>query len=391
MLVRGERGIFMKDKIRLGIIYGGKTSEHEVSLSTALSIMKAVDLDKYEVQPIYVQMDGTWVKGETITKELPGNVHSLRLGVQHSASPSQSKAEEKTALLEKNQPRSGKPANVMSINQEVDVIFPVIHGPNGEDGTVQGMLELAGIPYVGTGVMASAVGMDKWMMKNVFAQAGLEQVQYVGFLRSQIERNVEQVMDQIEEKLGYPCFVKPANMGSSVGISKAKDRDELKEALAIAGKFDRRIIVEEFIKAREVEIGVLGNEEIITSAIGEVIAAKEFYDYEAKYKGGGTELQIPAMLPDGVKERIEEMAKLAFQAIDGSGLSRVDFFYDETNDRVVINEVNTMPGFTPFSMYPMLFAEAGIPYEELIDRLVQLGLERFEEKQKNIVAAEELD
>ncbi|WP_232695375.1 D-alanine--D-alanine ligase [Brevibacillus daliensis] len=381
----------MKDKIRLGIIYGGKTSEHEVSLSTALSIMKAVDLDKYEVQPIYVQMDGTWVKGETITKELPGNVHSLRLGVQHSASPSQSKAEEKTALLEKNQPRSGKPANVMSINQEVDVIFPVIHGPNGEDGTVQGMLELAGIPYVGTGVMASAVGMDKWMMKNVFAQAGLEQVQYVGFLRSQIERNVEQVMDQIEEKLGYPCFVKPANMGSSVGISKAKDRDELKEALAIAGKFDRRIIVEEFIKAREVEIGVLGNEEIITSAIGEVIAAKEFYDYEAKYKGGGTELQIPAMLPDGVKERIEEMAKLAFQAIDGSGLSRVDFFYDETNDRVVINEVNTMPGFTPFSMYPMLFAEAGIPYEELIDRLVQLGLERFEEKQKNIVAAEELD
>ncbi|AYK07272.1 D-alanine--D-alanine ligase [Brevibacillus laterosporus] len=382
----------MGNKIRLGIIYGGKTSEHEVSLLTALSIMKAVDKNKYEVQPIYVQMDGTWLKGGPIADQVLESVNVLRLdGGVSSGSNDHDQEKQGQITHAGNQSLMGKPANVMSIHQEVDVIFPVIHGPNGEDGTVQGLLELAGIPYVGTGVMASAVGMDKLMMKNVFAQAGLDQVQYMGFLRSQIERDVDNVMNQIEQKLGYPCFVKPANMGSSVGITKAKDRDDLRGALELACKFDRRIIVEEFIKAREVEIGVLGNEELRTSVIGEVIAAKEFYDYEAKYKGGGTDLKIPADLPQQVADRIAEMAKTAFQALDGSGLSRVDFFYDEENDRVVINEVNTMPGFTPFSMYPMLFAEAGIPYAELIDQLVQLGLERYEEKQRNIVAAEELE
>lgn len=382
----------MGNKIRLGIIYGGKTSEHEVSLLTALSIMKAVDKNKYEVQPIYVQMDGTWLKGGPIADQVLESVNVLRLDGGVSPSSNDNDQEKQGQITHVgNQSLVGKPANVMSIHQEVDVIFPVIHGPNGEDGTVQGLLELAGIPYVGTGVMASAVGMDKLMMKNVFAQAGLDQVQYMGFLRSQIERDVDSVMNQIEQKLGYPCFVKPANMGSSVGITKAKDRDDLRGALELACKFDRRIIVEEFIKAREVEIGVLGNEELRTSVIGEVIAAKEFYDYEAKYKGGGTDLKIPADLPQQVADRIAEMAKTAFQALDGSGLSRVDFFYDEENDRVVINEVNTMPGFTPFSMYPMLFAEVGIPYAELIDRLVQLGLERYEEKQRNVVAAEELE
>lgn len=382
----------MGNKIRLGIIYGGKTSEHEVSLLTALSIMKAVDQNKYEVQPIYVQMDGSWLKGGPIAGQLPESVNALRLGGEVTLGLDDSKQgeQEQTAHVSK-QSLTGKPANVMSIHQDVDVIFPVIHGPNGEDGTVQGLLELAGIPYVGTGVMASAVGMDKLMMKNVFTQAGLDQVKYVGFLRSQIERDADSIIDQIEQKLGYPCFVKPANMGSSVGITKAKDRDGLRGALELACKFDRRIIIEEFIKAREVEIGVLGNEELLTSVIGEVIATKEFYDYEAKYKGGGTDLKIPAELPQHVADRIADMAKTAFQALDGSGLSRVDFFYDEANDRVVINEVNTMPGFTPFSMYPMLFAEAGIPYVELIDRLVQLGLERYEEKQRNIVVAEELE
>ncbi len=366
----------MANKIRLGIIYGGKSSEHEVSLRTAQSIMNAVDREKYELTPVFVQLDGRWVKGEQIAGQLE-NVDRLRLDA--SASSANLPATANTA------------APVLALGQEVDVVFPVIHGPNGEDGTIQGLLELADIPYVGTGVMASAVGMDKWMMKNVFAQHGLPQVKYLGVLRSQIDQDIDKVMDKIEQEIGYPCFIKPANMGSSVGISKAKDRASLLEALQVAAKFDRRIVVEAFVKARELEIGVLGNEELITSVVGEVIAAKEFYDYEAKYKGAGTELQIPAIIPQELEQQIAEMAKLAFQAIDGSGLSRVDFFYDEENQKLYINEINTMPGFTPFSMYPMLFQAKGVSYRELIDRLVQLAIERHEDKKRNIVVAEELE
>jgi D-alanine-D-alanine ligase len=378
---RRKEQAFMTNKIRLGIIYGGKSSEHEVSLRTAMSIMNAVDPDKYELTPIYVQLDGSWIKGESITGKLEG-IDRLRLtaGTRDAA---------------KTEPGAAVPAQqatpVFGISQEVDVIFPVVHGPNGEDGTVQGLLELANIPYIGAGVMASAVGLDKWMMKNVFAQAGLRQVKYVGVLRSQWEQRQSEVADRIERELGYPCFVKPANMGSSVGISKAKNRDELVEAMNLASKFDRRLIVEEFVKARELEIGVLGNEELLTSVVGEVIAAKEFYDYEAKYKGAGTELQIPAKIPDHVEAEIREMAKTAYHALDASGLSRMDFFWDEANDRLYINEVNTMPGFTPFSMYPMLFQAAGISYSELIDRLVQLALERHADKQRNMVEIEKLD
>lgn len=372
-------------KIRLGIIYGGKSSEHEVSLRTALSIMKAVDAEKYEVTPIYVQLDGSWVKGDAISGQLPERIDALRL-----AAPGSDETRDMQATGQQIVP-SSRPASLFSIGQQVDVIFPVVHGPNGEDGTIQGLLELANLPYVGAGVMASAVGMDKWMMKTVFGQSGLPQVKYVGLLRSDWEKNREDSMNRIEKELGYPCFVKPANMGSSVGVSKAKNREELSHALDVAAKFDRRLIVEQFVAARELEIGVLGNEELITSVVGEVIAAKEFYDYEAKYKGAGTELSIPAVIPEHVAEQIAEIAKKAFQALDGSGLSRVDFFWDEKNDKLYINEVNTMPGFTPFSMYPMLFQEAGISYGELIDRLVQLGIERHADKQRNIVAAEELE
>lgn len=372
-------------KIRLGIIYGGKSSEHEVSLRTALSIMKAVDAEKYEVTPIYVQLDGSWVKGDAISGQLPERIDALRL-----AAPGSDETRDMQATGQQIVP-SSRPASLFSIGQQVDVIFPVVHGPNGEDGTIQGLLELANLPYVGAGVMASAVGMDKWMMKTVFGQSGLPQVKYVGLLRSDWEKNREDSMNRIEKELGYPCFVKPANMGSSVGVSKAKNREELAHALDVAAKFDRRLIVEQFVAARELEIGVLGNEELITSVVGEVIAAKEFYDYEAKYKGAGTELSIPAVIPEHVAEQIAEIAKKAFQALDGSGLSRVDFFWDEKNDKLYINEVNTMPGFTPFSMYPMLFQEAGISYGELIDRLVQLGIDRHADKQRNIVAAEELE
>ncbi|MGC5328558.1 D-alanine--D-alanine ligase [Brevibacillus sp. SYSU BS000544] len=365
----------MTNKIRLGIIYGGKSSEHEVSLRTALSIMQAVDPDKYEITPVYVQLDGNWVKGEKIAGQLEA-VEKLRLT-------------ESTAT--ENLPATTQSAApVLALGQEIDVVFPVIHGPNGEDGTIQGLLELADIPYVGAGVMASAVGMDKWMMKNVFAQYGLPQVKFVGVLRSQLDNDIASVISRIEAEIGYPCFIKPANMGSSVGISKAKDRESLQEALLVAAKFDRRIVVEAFVKVRELEIGVLGNEELQTSVVGEVIAAKEFYDYEAKYKGAGTELQIPAIISQELEEEIVSTAKLAYQALDGSGLSRVDFFYDEENQKLYINEINTMPGFTPFSMYPMLFQAAGISYRELIDKLVQLAIVRHEDKKRNAVVAEEL-
>jgi D-alanine-D-alanine ligase len=371
----------MGKKIRLGIIYGGKSSEHEVSLRTALSIMKAVDADRYDITPIYVDLEGQWIKGQPLAGDLPKGIDSLRL------------TEKSTSVMADNNGLVAvqQAGPVFALGQEVDVIFPVVHGPNGEDGTIQGLLELANLPYVGAGVMASAVGLDKWMMKNVFAQAGLPQVKYIGVLRSHWERNHAEAISRIERELGYPCFVKPANMGSSVGISKAKNRDELVEAMNQAAKFDRRLVIEQFVKARELEIGVLGNEEPITSVVGEVIAAKEFYDYEAKYKGAGTELQIPAQIPEGVAEQIAQLAIQAYQALDASGLSRVDFFWDEANDRLYINEVNTMPGFTQYSMYPMLFQAAGISYSELIDRLVQLALERHADKQRNIVAAEELE
>ncbi|PSJ89282.1 D-alanine--D-alanine ligase [Brevibacillus fortis] len=371
-------------KIRLGIIYGGKSSEHEVSLRTAMSIMQAVDANKYEVTPVYVQLDGSWVTRDTLAGQLPDKIEALRLSAKTPAITEATETGKELAV-------ASKPGPLFAMNEQLDVVFPVVHGPFGEDGTIQGLLELANIPYVGTGVMASAIGMDKWMMKTVFAQAGLPQVKYVGFLRSQWEKGQDDVMDRIERELGYPCFVKPANMGSSVGINKAKNREELKHALEVAAKFDRRLIVEEFVQARELEIGVLGNEELMTSVVGEVIAAKEFYDYEAKYKGAGTELSIPAIVPEHVSEQIADIAKQAFQALDGSGLSRIDFFWDEKNDKLYINEVNTMPGFTPFSMYPMLFQAAGVSYSELIDRLVQLGIERHADKGRNVVDAEELD
>ncbi|MBO8164116.1 MAG: D-alanine--D-alanine ligase [Brevibacillus sp.] len=376
----------MGRKVRLGVVYGGKSSEHEVSLRTALSIIQAVDPDKYEVVPIYVQLDGNWIKGETIAGKL-NSVESLRLNAAPEAAEEGKDGQTGQLVLMKKR----KDAPVLGLGTEVDVIFPVIHGPNGEDGTVQGLLELANLPYVGSGVMASAVGMDKWMMKNVFAQAGLPQGKYLGVLRSRVESDSEDVIRQIEAELGYPCFVKPANMGSSVGISKAKDRDGLLEALKLAAQYDRRLIVEAFIKGRELEIGVLGNEQVVTSVVGEVIATKEFYDYEAKYKGAGTELQIPANIPQHVADRIASLAVQAFQAIDAAGLSRVDFFWDEENDQLYINEVNTMPGFTPYSMYPMLFAAAGISYSELINRLVELALERHADKQRNQVSAEALE
>lgn len=350
----------------MGIIYGGKSSEHEVSLRTAFSIMEAIDYLRYEVIPIYIDIEGQWAKGEKLTAK-PLRVESLRI------------EENKNSF------------SVFALKQELDVFFPVVHGPFGEDGTLQGMLEMIDVPYVGSGVLASAVGMDKVMMKNIFEIVSLPQCKFLWFTRKEISLNAISISEQIEESLGYPCFVKPVNLGSSVGISKAKDRESLLKALALAASYDRKVIIEEFVEGRELEIGVLGNEELKTSVVGEIISAGEFYDYAAKYKNIGTKLEIPAKVPASVVERIEETAKRAFVALECSGISRIDFFWDDKEDKVYINEINTMPGFTPFSMYPLLFKEAGISYPELIEELIELALEAYEERQENQITVESLE
>ncbi|BDG49038.1 MULTISPECIES: D-alanine--D-alanine ligase [Parageobacillus] len=355
-------------KTRVGILYGGKSPEHNVSLSTAMAVMNAIDKNKFDVIPIYITTEGQWIKGERLTGQVT-EIKQLQF-------QSEARAIIPVAL---NQ----TPAAVNGKKQEeaaVDVIFPLLHGPNGEDGTVQGLLELLNIPYVGNGVLASAVGMDKVVMKNLFAHAGLRQAKYVWFTKREWSKNEEAAYDKVEQALGYPCFVKPANAGSSVGITKCKRRDDLKAAFVEAFKYDRKIIVEEAVVGREIEIGVIGNDDPICSVVGEIVPKKEFYDYQAKYEDDDTELIIPADVTSEQYETIKQMAVTAFKALDLSGLVRADFFLTEDGE-VYINEINTMPGFTPYSMFPLLWKHSGISYPELIERLVQLAIERHEEKQ----------
>lgn len=355
-------------KTRIGVLYGGKSPEHKVSLQTAMAVMNAIDKTKFDVIPIYITTDGQWVKGEKLTSSVQ-DVKQLQMTPD-------AKAILPVAL---NQAPAAKETNV-STEDTIDVIFPLLHGPNGEDGTVQGLLELLNIPYVGNGVLASAAGMDKVIMKNLFAQAGLRQAKYVTFLKKEWQRNEEATYDKVENELGYPCFVKPANAGSSVGISKCKKREDIKQAFMDAFRYDRKIIVEEAIVGREVEIGVIGNDEPICSVVGEIIPKNEFYDYQAKYEDGNTQLIIPANITEEQYKTIQQMAITAFRALDLSGLVRADFFLTQDGD-VYINEVNTMPGFTPFSMFPILWKHSGISYSELIEKLVQLAIERHQEKQ----------
>jgi D-alanine-D-alanine ligase len=355
----------VSEKRTLGIIYGGKSSEHEVSLRTAYSIMEALDYNHFDIIPIYIQLSGSWAKGEKKNSR-PDRLEDLRLAAEIPLSP-------------------------FELRNEIDVFFPVVHGPFGEDGTLQGMLEMLDVPYVGSGVLGSSLGMDKVMMKKIFSSVNLPQCQFLSYTRKEISIREDSICTEIEQELGYPCFVKPVNLGSSVGISKAKDRESLQEALKLAAKFDKKVIIEAMVQGREVEIGVLGNEELKTSVIGEIISSGEFYDYSAKYKNAGTKLEIPANLPAHVVEEMRDLAKKAFSALECSGLSRVDFFYNDEEDQLYINEINTMPGFTPFSMYPMLFKEAGISYPNLIEELIELALERYEETKLNQVSAESFE
>ncbi|MCI1589268.1 D-alanine--D-alanine ligase [Heyndrickxia oleronia] len=348
-------------KTKLCLLYGGKSAEHEVSLQTAKAVIQALDLEKFEIDPIFINAEGNWIKGPQIVGPVE-NVKALAFSDGQEMVPN--------AL-----------STSLGENTGYDVIFPLLHGPNGEDGTVQGMLELLNLPYVGNGVLASAAGMDKVIMKNLFAQAGLDQVKYVSFIRSSWDHNNEEAYRKVEAELGYPCFVKPANLGSSVGISKCTNRKELENAFIEAFQFDRKVIVEEGIIAREIELGVLGNDNPECSVPGEIVAKKDFYDYKAKYGDEETALIIPAEVSAHVYEELKSMAITAFKALDCSGLVRADFFVTREN-RVLINEVNTMPGFTPFSMFPLLWKHTGVDYPELIERLIQLAIERHEDKQK---------
>ncbi len=364
-------------KIRVGLIYGGRSGEHEVSILSANSVMKAIDREKYEVFPIGITKEGRWLPGQSPSPL----VESKDLQVRYLNSGNQNECDHnQLATLSNNQ------GNLLAgLRDRVDVVFPVMHGPFGEDGTIQGLFELAGIPYVGGGVLASAVGMDKAVMKMVFQQKGLPVGDYLYYLRKDLNGSSEAILNEIERKLGYPCFVKPANLGSSVGISKAHDRDELNRAMRFAAEYDRKIIVEKMLTGREIECAVLGNDEPIASVPGEIMPCAEFYDYEAKYVLNDSKLEIPAALPEEIAAKVQDYAVQAFKSIDCAGLGRVDFFVDETTGVIFVNEINTIPGFTRISMYPKLWEASGIGYTQLIDRLLELALERYQDKARNRV------
>lgn len=381
----------MNRKIRVGLVYGGRSGEHDVSLQTAMAVIRAFDHTKFEVHPFYITKQGQWRSGPSLTGPVD-NLQLLRFepdGESQTGSADVSSGSS-TALQPffGNLQPSAKSGSAS--DRQLDVVLPLLHGTFGEDGTVQGLLEMAGIPYVGAGVLASAVGMDKAMMKKLFAQEGLPQCVYRHFTKTQWDKDQPYFLMEIEVSVGYPCFVKPANLGSSVGVSKARNRDELIAAVTEAFEYDRKVIVEEFVEAREIEVGVLGNDLPEASVAGEIVSSNEFYDYRAKYIDGKSAMIIPAELPEEISSDLREMAVRAFQAIDGSGLARVDFFLRKSDGAIFINEINTMPGFTPFSMYPMLWKESGKPYGELLGELIQLALERHASRQ-NIRYSFDLD
>lgn len=361
--------------MRVGLLFGGRSGEHEVSIRSAQAIAQALSTganqDQYEVVPIHIGKDGSWLSGEAARQVLASGKALAADSTDVGELPA-------IAELPKRLPNLATADSPLSISS-IDIWFPVLHGPNGEDGTIQGLLELMQMPYVGCGVLGSALGMDKLAMKSAFAHAGLPQVKYRGVTRAEIYSNpciFPKVCDNLEAELGYPCFVKPANLGSSVGIAKATNRQELEAALDDAASYDRRVIVEAGVTAREVECAILGNDDPKPSVLGETKFSTDFYDYETKYTDGGAELLIPSPVPDEARDRIQEMAVTAFKAIDAAGLSRVDFFYIESTGEIFINEINTFPGFTPTSMYPMMWQASGIEFPELVDKLIQLGLER---------------
>ena len=349
-------------KLRVGVIYGGRSGEHEVSVASAASIFRHLDAARYEAVPIRIEKTGRWTLGARVP-EAPSAAAVLEQPPAESLQPIEPSAAVTTT--------------------DLDVVFPVLHGPYGEDGTVQGLLELAGVPYVGAGVLGSAAGMDKAVMKTLFAAHGLPIVTHVVVMRRQWEQGAASVTARVSGTLRYPVFVKPANLGSSVGISKAKSEGDLGKAMALALQFDRKIVVEAAVpEAREIECAVLGNDEPEASVPGEIIPSREFYDYEAKYLDEGSRLLIPAPISAEQAGTTRRLAVEAFRAVEGAGMARVDFLLANATGKMFVNEVNTIPGFTTISMYPKLWEASGLPYPALLDRLIALALERHAEKQQ---------
>jgi D-alanine-D-alanine ligase len=392
-------------KLRVGVIYGGRSGEHEVSLASAAAVFQNLDRDRYEPVPIRIEKDGRWVLPErppTLVsaadviqanrRELADRTREAHLVAHPGADTlmtidpsarenSNARSGQVPSAREDGDARSAQVPAISGIT--LDVVFPVLHGPYGEDGTVQGLLELANVPYVGAGVLASSVGMDKAAMKLVFAAKGLPICDYDVVLKRDWLRDERAVMTALADRLGFPVFVKPANLGSSVGISKAKHAAELRTAIALAAEFDRKIVVEAAVpKAREIEVAVIGNDDPEASVPGEIIPGREFYDYEAKYLDGGSREVIPAVLADGLAEKIRAMAVDAFKAIDCAGLARVDFLLAGDSGALYLNELNTIPGFTTISMYSKMWAASGVAYPQLLDRLIALAIARHADKQQ---------
>ncbi len=368
-------------KTRVALLFGGRSGEHEVSLLSAQGVMEAIDKEKYEVEPIGITKQGQWLASGDPMKALQSGMSLESHAVALLAEPSQ----RGLIRLEEHTAERALTAEAMS---RIDVFFPMLHGPYGEDGTVQGLLELAGVPYVGAGVTASAVGMDKAVFKDVMRAHGLPVVDSLVVKRKDWSRAPAEIFERIEAEIGFDCFVKPANLGSSVGISKAHNRSELRIALADAARYDRKLLVERAVDAREIEVSVLGNDEPVASIPGEIVPCNEFYDYAAKYLDGESELLIPAPISAETAELIRQYALEAYLAIDCAGMARVDFLLDRHTDQVYINELNTLPGFTPISMYPKLWEASGVSYTELIDRLIQLALERHVDRSQSTTSYE---
>lgn len=349
-------------KLKVAVVFGGRSGEHEVSLVSATSVIKALSPEKYEVVEIGITKDGKWYRGEQcLQKFKEGNFKGLE-----------------EVLLGMD------PAK----HKNIDIFFPVLHGPYGEDGTIQGLFEMIQVPYVGCNVVASAGAMDKLIAKAVWEAAGIPVVPYVGFTRGRWEKEREVVLAEIENSLGLPCFVKPANMGSSVGVSKAKTPEGLVAAIELAAKYDMRILVETALNVREIECAIMGNEEVVASPVGEVIVGGEFYDFNDKYVNGVSSTEIPAKIDAATASKIQEISIKGYKSLDCCGLARVDSFIDKDTGAVFLNEINTLPGFTSISMYPKMMQAYGLSYEELVDKLIELGLERAAEKAKNQVVFE---
>lgn len=348
-----------RGKLRVVVLFGGRSGEHEVSVASARSVMAALDRERFEVLPVAIARSGAWLTVEETRAALARIAHRSLAAIEA----------EGEGLL-------ARPA-VLEVLTEADIVFPVLHGAYGEDGTVQGLLELADVPYVGAGVTASAIGMDKSMQKAIWRQAGLPVVEHMVVLRSAVERDAAAVAQEVERRFAYPVFVKPAGSGSSVGVSKVRSREDLAEAFAEAGRWDRKLLVERAVRGREIECAVLGNDEPHASPLGEIVPKAEFYTYEAKYVDASTELIAPADLPPDLTREIQALAIAAYRAIDCAGMARVDFFVED--GQPLLNEINTIPGFTSISMYPRLWQLTGMSYTELLTRLIELGLERYAE------------